>query len=176
MTAHHMAGVVVLLDVVVELVVVVVVTELVAVLVAVLVVVELLVVLVVTVELVVLELVLTVLVMVEVTEVVLLLVLVLVPVPVPVVEVMEVVVVLVAVVVSVVVVGGLKGKDGPCSQYHLACAAPCASLAVLGPLPFRTCSIWPRPLRNTPYGDSSEFSSHFGTAMPVRTVTSWSRK
>lgn len=71
----------------------------------------------------------------------------------------------VAEVTVVVVVGGRYGMSGPFSHHHFA--FPELTLAAVpAPLLFRMCSISPWPSRHTDSGDSNEFSSHGGTAMP----------
>jgi len=67
-------------------------------------------------------------------------------------------------VAVVVVVGGENGRLGPFLHHHRA--FPELTLVVPAPLLFRMCSILPWPSRKTDSGDSSEFSSQGGTAMP----------
>lgn len=62
---------------------------------------------------------------------------------------------------------GAGATKGPFSQYQFTSAFPC----VVPPLSFKTCSIFPLPVRDTESGDSKEFSTQAGTDMPRCTVT-----
>mmetsp|Transcript_97630 Transcript_97630/g.276697 ORF Transcript_97630/g.276697 Transcript_97630/m.276697 type:complete len:212 (+) Transcript_97630:870-1505(+) len=73
---------------------------------------------------------------------------------------------------GVVVFTGAGGTAGTLSHDHETPASP-----VVGPpLLLITCCMVPFPVRDTESGDSMEFSSQAGTAMPRGTVTGKSRK
>lgn len=75
-------------------------------------------------------------------------------------------------VVGFVVVGG--STAGPLSQDHSTCVETLPS--VEPPRSLITCSTLPLPLKPTVKGDSNEFASHSGAAIPLCTVTASSRK
>mmetsp|Transcript_49214 Transcript_49214/g.157389 ORF Transcript_49214/g.157389 Transcript_49214/m.157389 type:complete len:208 (-) Transcript_49214:1680-2303(-) len=66
-----------------------------------------------------------------------------------------------------VVATGAGGTTGPLLQDQLTWASP----DVGPPLAFSTCSTVPLPVKDTASGDSKEFSSQAGAAMPRWTVT-----
>jgi len=73
---------------------------------------------------------------------------------------------------------GLGGEGGELLQNHWGTADVgwLGSSALSGPRAFSTCSILPRPFRNTANGPKKNFSNEVGATIADFTVTVLSRK